>query len=194
MDLYKETVSFLENAFESDLTSLQKMIVYLNIKLPEEKIDVVKFASENHLIPCLELVKLFSYGYLVENFWNTLEPLEIEKYKDNLSLFLEALASYEKEIYSNTGNLEYLKKYEISDIQNKIPNLMLKELSDNKKLVEENINYLLNLGILNIKDIFEKYYELFLMDNSNFIDIFNKYDREDLIAKLEKNVGILEYL
>ena len=44
------------------------------------------------------------------------------------------------------------------------------------------------------KEIFTNYYELFLLDHSNFVNIFNKYDREDLIEKLAKNVAIIEYL
>ena len=30
--------------------------------------------------------------------------------------------------------------------------------------------------------------------NNSFDEIFSKYDREDLVAKLEKNVAIMEYL
>ena len=32
------------------------------------------------------------------------------------------------------------------------------------------------------------------MENKDFDEIFSKYDREDLVAKLEKNVAIMEYL
>ena len=32
------------------------------------------------------------------------------------------------------------------------------------------------------------------MDNSSFTEIFNKYDQNDLIDKLRKNVAIVEYL
>ena len=35
---------------------------------------------------------------------------------------------------------------------------------------------------------------MFLMDNSNFIEVFAKYDRDDLIEKLEKNMAIIEFL
>ena len=52
----------------------------------------------------------------------------------------------------------------------------------------------MDLGVKNIHDIFFHYYELFLMDYSNFTSIFNKYDREDLIEKLAKNIAIIEYL
>ena len=32
------------------------------------------------------------------------------------------------------------------------------------------------------------------MDNSAFIEVFNKYDQDDLIDKLKKNIAIVEYL
>lgn len=72
--------------------------------------------------------------------------------------------------------------------------VMLSELHENKKLVRANVQYLMDLGVKNIHDIFFEYYELFLMDYSNFTGIFSKYDREDLIEKLEKNIAIVEYL
>ena len=38
------------------------------------------------------------------------------------------------------------------------------------------------------------YYDMFLMDNSNFINVFNQYDRDDLIDKIQKDITIVEYL
>jgi len=35
---------------------------------------------------------------------------------------------------------------------------------------------------------------MFLMDHSNFVEIFSKYEPEDLIEKLKKNIKIVEYL
>jgi hypothetical protein len=35
---------------------------------------------------------------------------------------------------------------------------------------------------------------MFLLDEKSFDEIFNKYDKEDLIIKLEKNIAIMEYL
>ena len=59
-------------------------------------------------------------------------------------------------------------------------------MEEQKKLVTENISYLKDLGVTNYQDIFLKFYEMFLMDNSNFIAIFSKYEKEDLIEKLKK--------
>lgn len=72
--------------------------------------------------------------------------------------------------------------------------VMIDAIKKGKKLVAANLKYLMDLGVKNYREIFLEYYDLFLLDNSNFIGIFNKYDREDLIDKLEKNVAIIEYL
>ncbi len=85
-------------------------------------------------------------------------------------------------------------KDEIINLENNIAEIMVKTIIDNRKLVTVNIEYLLDLGVKNIYEIFSAYYELFLIDHSNFMDIFNKYDREDLVEKLVKNVAIIEYL
>ena len=82
----------------------------------------------------------------------------------------------------------------VKEFENNTADVMLETLILNKRLVKSNIEYLVELGVKNIYEIFSNYYELFLIDHSNFESIFNKYDREDLIEKLMKNVAIIEYL
>ncbi len=88
----------------------------------------------------------------------------------------------------------HFTKEEIDEFENTTADVMLDTLANSRKLVLANGNYLLDLGVKNFKEIFQNYYELFLLDHSNFVDIFNKYDRDDLIEKLAKNVAIVEYL
>ena len=85
-------------------------------------------------------------------------------------------------------------KEAITTFKDSVADVMLEILDGSKKLVKANLQYLIDVGIKNVHDIFFNYYELFLLDYSNFTGIFNKYDREDLIEKLEKNVAIVEYL
>ena len=85
-------------------------------------------------------------------------------------------------------------KEEIENFEQNTSDVMLDTLANTRKLVLANGEYLLDLGVTNFKEIFTNYYELFLLDHSNFVNIFNKYDREDLIEKLAKNVAIIEYL
>lgn len=75
-----------------------------------------------------------------------------------------------------------------------LPNEAVNQLQENEDVVTNNINYLKNLGVSNYQDAFIKFYNMFLMDEESFSEIFSKYDKEDLIAKLEKNVAIMEYL
>ena len=77
---------------------------------------------------------------------------------------------------------------------NNIPEALKGDLENNKELVNTNINFLKDLGINNYEEIFKIYYPLFLMDASNFANIFNKYDRNDLLEKINKNITIIEHL
>ena len=58
----------------------------------------------------------------------------------------------------------------------------------------ENIKYLKDLGISNCVEAFVRFYNMFLLEPSTFDEIFSKYDHEDLVVKLEKNIAIMEYL
>lgn len=83
---------------------------------------------------------------------------------------------------------------QIKELEANIPNTIKKTLIENKKLVTANLKYLIDLGVTNTYNIFSNYYDMFLMDYSNFVEIFNKYEESDLIDKLNKNVAIIEYL
>ncbi len=74
------------------------------------------------------------------------------------------------------------------------PNTVKDTILENKETITENVNYLKDLGISNYQDAFVRFYNMFLIEPSSFDDIFSKYDREDLIIKLEKNVAIMEHL
>ena len=80
------------------------------------------------------------------------------------------------------------------DISSIISDELRKDLEKNSDLVKANINYLKELGIQNYADIFKTYYPIFLMDTSNFQEIFSKYEISDLVDKLGKNIAIIEHL
>lgn len=95
--------------------------------------------------------------------------------------------------------MDYLSNYgyssdEINRIVENIPPLIKSALFLNQSVVCSNLEYLIKLGIKNYKEVFNTYYDMFLMDPTKFYEVFNKYDQDDLIDKLEKNVGIIEYL
>ena len=95
--------------------------------------------------------------------------------------------------------MDYLEKYnftkdDISSFINDVPASVIKLLEEQEKQVSNNIKYLRELGITNYKDVFINYYELFLNDDTIFRNIFEKYDRDDLVDKIAKNINIVEYL
>lgn len=82
----------------------------------------------------------------------------------------------------------------INLLKDNLPDLVISSLEKEKETVSANINYLKDLGVHNYVDAFVNFYNMFLIDTDSFDEIFAKYDREDLVAKLEKNVAIMEYL
>lgn len=83
---------------------------------------------------------------------------------------------------------------EIKVFSQDIPPLLHEQLLNSYKLVSQNIEFLKSLGIENVKSVFVKFYDMFLMDNSNFMTIFNNYEREDLVEKINANPDIVEFL
>ena len=78
--------------------------------------------------------------------------------------------------------MNYLEKIgftsdDINLVRNSTTKVIFNLLIEQKKVVNANIVYLKKLGIKNYKEIFIKYSDLFLMDNSNFVEIFDKYDQ-----------------
>ena len=82
----------------------------------------------------------------------------------------------------------------IDELKDNTPEKLLELLEANKKLVSANVNYLKDLGIDKYPEILVRYPDMFLMDNSNFKYVFAKYEVNDLIEKINKNVGIVEFL
>lgn len=69
--------------------------------------------------------------------------------------------------------------------------LIIDKITLKPKLIELNIQFLKDLGVTNYKEIFINYAEIFLQEPTIFKDIFLKYDREDLIEKLQRNMAII---
>ena len=95
--------------------------------------------------------------------------------------------------------MKFLEKYDfnkeqIASFLNNSPKKLIDAIKENKKLVGKNISYLKELGVSNYQKIFLEYYDMFLNDHSHFVNIFSKYEPEDLIAKLNKNIKVIEYL
>ena len=199
MKYCNNTIKFLSESLGTSLTPLQETMVYINATTTLEDYDIATFAENNHLTPSMDIARLANFGSMVEDYWRLLSPEEVEKYQNNPAEYYQALAEYEQKYKNHDIRLSFLEKFgfvddEIEALEKNLAYKMLEAIKTNRRLVIANIQYLIDLGVTNFKDIYNKYYELFLMDYSNFVEIFNKYDQDDLVAKLEKNIAILEYL
>ena len=85
-------------------------------------------------------------------------------------------------------------KKQVEEIENIIPDKVISKLETYSDIVTGNINYLKELGVENYDEAFKKFYNMFLIDCTNFRKIFEKYDREDLVEKLKNNISIIEFL
>ncbi len=82
----------------------------------------------------------------------------------------------------------------INSLLEELPSGAIEKITEHKETITTNINYLKDLGISNYVEAFVRFYNMFLLEPSTFDEIFSKYDKDDLIVKLEKNVAIMEYL
>ena len=82
----------------------------------------------------------------------------------------------------------------INSLLEELPSGAVEKITEHEETITANINYLKDLGISNYVDAFIRFYNMFLLEPSTFDEIFSKYDKDDLIVKLEKNVAIMEYL
>ena len=85
-------------------------------------------------------------------------------------------------------------KDEIDRAENNVTELVINELNDSKDIVIHNIKFLKDYGVMNYKEVFINFSSMFLMDPSKFAIIFSKYEKDDLIDKIQNNVAIVEFL
>ncbi len=197
--LYGRLHEYMATSNNNSLMPLQEIIIEINTKLAKEsEFNPADFIINHQFnFSTARVSRICHLDENLERYWENLTTEEqLKCQKAPLELYSAYLASQNNDF---NINLYYLKNYDFTEeeilrFQDEISLPMLEALEENEKLVKTNLEYLKETGITNIKKVFTQYYEIFLMDNSNFIQIFNKYDREDLIEKLEKNVAILEYL
>ena len=82
----------------------------------------------------------------------------------------------------------------INSLLEELPSGAVEKITEHEETITANIKYLKDLGVSNYVEAFVRFYNMFLLEPSTFDEIFSKYDKDDLIIKLEKNVAIMEYL
>lgn len=95
--------------------------------------------------------------------------------------------------------MKFLEKYDftkedIDEFINNTPKKLMDAIKESKKLVEANLGFLKGLEINTYKEIFIDYPDMFFMDPSVFKGIFDKYEKDSLVEKLNNNYKIVEYL
>ena len=78
--------------------------------------------------------------------------------------------------------------------------IMTEALDDNiysdmtllKNLIKENVTFLQDFGIKNCNKIIVKYPEIFLRDTSSLENVLSKFDKEDLIQKVDNNPAVFK--
>lgn len=94
-------------------------------------------------------------------------------------------------------NLEYLFDFglgigDISLLKDNVDDNTFGELTLFEGIVKENIQFMKDFGIDSFAQVVIKYPEIFLRDGDSFKNIFSKFDRDDLIEKVEKNPAVFK--
>lgn len=95
--------------------------------------------------------------------------------------------------------MKFLEQYdfskeEIDEFINSTPKKIMDSIKKHKALVKNNLSYIKSIGANTYREIFTNYPDLFFMDPSQFKKMFDKYDKESLIQKLNENYKVVEYL
>lgn len=95
--------------------------------------------------------------------------------------------------------MKFLEKYgfsneDIDEFINNTPKMVLEGIKEYQHLVEENLAFIESLGAKTYKEIFIHYTDMFFMDPSTFKSVFNRYQKDSLIERLNENYKVVEYL
>ncbi|MDE6285247.1 MAG: hypothetical protein K2M17_05825 [Bacilli bacterium] len=86
------------------------------------------------------------------------------------------------------------KKEDIDEFINNTPKKIMDVIKKHKALIEKNLAFLQSLGASTYREIFINYPDLFFLDSSVFQNLFNRYEKDSLLEKLNENYKIIEYL
>lgn len=85
-----------------------------------------------------------------------------------------------------------LDSRDLDTLRDNVDDKTYSELSLFEGIVKENIQYMKDFGVGNFGQVVMKYPEIFLRDAESFKNIFSKFDRDDLIQKVEKNAAVFK--
>ena len=85
-----------------------------------------------------------------------------------------------------------LSTIDIDTIASSVTDDIYSDLTFMKNIVSDNIAYMRDFGVTNYSQVVVKYPEVFLRDTEKFKHVFAKFDKEDLIQKVAKNVAVFK--
>ena len=86
MRYFTKAIDALQTSLNSELTSTQKLIVWINYNCGENDFDLYSFLEDKKIIPTVLGSRLWTFGHLLEEFWNTLSSEEQKQYQMNSEL------------------------------------------------------------------------------------------------------------
>lgn len=94
-------------------------------------------------------------------------------------------------------DLNYLYDYgldslDVEKMKNDMDDVTYSELALFEGIVRDNVKYIKDFGVSNFASVLSSYPEIFLRDAESFRNIFSKFDRDDLIQKVEKNPAVFK--
>lgn len=93
--------------------------------------------------------------------------------------------------------MEYLYNFgldstDLDIIRDNVSEDIYSDLTFFENLVVKNIQTLKEFGVTNYSQVIIKYPEIFLRDEESFNGVLAKFDKEDLIQKVAKNVAVFK--
>lgn len=85
-----------------------------------------------------------------------------------------------------------LDSRDLDSLKETVDERTFSELTLFEGLVKENLQFMKDFGLNNYIQVVVKYPEIFLRDAESFRNIFSKFDRDDLLQKVEKNVAVFK--
>ncbi len=85
-----------------------------------------------------------------------------------------------------------LNSRDLDSLKENVDERTFSELTLFEGLVKENLQFMKDFGLNNYIQVVVKYPEIFLRDAESFRNIFSKFDRDDLLQKVEKNVAVFK--
>lgn len=85
-----------------------------------------------------------------------------------------------------------LNSRDLDSLKENVDERTFSELTLFEGLVKENLQFMKDFGLNNYIQVVVKYPEIFLRDAESFKNIFSKFDRDDLLQKVEKNVAVFK--